>query len=100
PVVPVAGEKEGTLPAKGDAVDVEITPAQFISDHIEPALKAMSKYEGYICTFHKREWAKPLLGGYRLTDETITLKVRHDPASAYLYFHEPKEKRGTEALYV
>jgi hypothetical protein len=109
PVVPVAGEKEGpkqeTPPKTAGtnpnvAEGTEITPAQFLSDHIEPALKAISKYEGYTCTFHKREWAKPLIGGYRLTNETITLKVRHEPFSAYLYFSEPDNKRGTEALYV
>src|SRR5262249_18410770 len=106
PVVPVAGEreggtstaettaKEGTRENKNSSIPnvaegIEITAAQFLSDHIEPALKAISKYEGYTCTFHKREWAKPLLGGYRLTNETITLKVRHEPFSAYLYFSEP-----------
>ncbi len=82
------------------AEGTEITPEQFISEHIEPALKAISAYEGYTCSFHKREWAKPLIGNtYRLTDEKISLKVRHEPFSAYLHFDHP-EKRGTEALYV
>jgi hypothetical protein len=81
------------------AEGTEITAEQFVSDHIEPALKAISAYEGYTCTFHKREWAKPLLGDYRLTNEVISLKVRHEPFSAYLHF-DNAEKRGTEALYV
>jgi len=78
----------------------EITAEQFLNEHIEPALKAISKYEGYTCTFHKREWAKPLIGDYRLTNEVIALKIRHEPFSAYLYFESPERKRGTEALYV
>jgi hypothetical protein len=92
---------KAATPETDVAEGTEITPDEFLRDHIEPALKAISAYEGYTCTFHKREWAKPLLGSnYRLTNEKISLKVRHEPFSAYLHFNEPTPKRGTEALYV
>ncbi len=91
-----AAAKQGDMtPGEG----TEITPEQFVSEHIEPALKAISAYEGYTCNFHKREWAKPLVGGHRLTNEQISLKVRHEPFSAYLHF-DHAAKRGTEATYV
>jgi hypothetical protein len=93
-------EPDGKASKAEIAEETQITAEQFLMEHIEPALKAISAYEGYSCNFHKREWAKPLVGNnYRLTDEKISLKVRHEPFSAYLHF-DHEAKRGTEALYV
>ncbi len=92
-----AASKTDANPAAAEGT--EITPEQFLTEHIEPALKAISAYEGYTCSFHKREWAKGLGRSYSLTDERISLKVRHEPFSAYLHF-DHTAKRGTEAIYV
>lgn len=100
-VQPVA-KKSDAAKKKQESPDSEgkLTLKQLLADHVEPAIKAISSYKGYSCTFHKREWAKGLLVGARLIDETIDMKIRHEPFSVYLHFRLPKGKLGTEALYV
>jgi hypothetical protein len=93
-----AGKKKGTTGP--DEKEQTLTLEELLRDHIEPALKSVSAKKDYVCTFHKREWARGLVGGYRLTNDVCYMKVRHDPFSAYLYFEQPSGKRGTEALYV
>ena len=48
----------------------------------------------YTCTFYKRERI-----GEALTDMNVmSMKMRHDPQSVYLKFHQPN--KGREAIYV
>jgi hypothetical protein len=108
PVVQVAEPRAAAQPSQAvngaqqssEEEGQEITLDELMKDHVEPALKAISAKKGYTATFHKREWARGLTSGLRLTDEVCEMKLRHDPLSVYLYFTQPERKRGTEAIYV
>lgn len=67
---------------------------------LEPAIRFTEKclarvkaLPGYEATFYKRE-----IIGRSVVNQKISMKIRHEPFSVYLYFQEPST--GREVLYV
>ncbi|MBX7072370.1 MAG: DUF1571 domain-containing protein [Pirellulales bacterium] len=52
--------------------------------------------QDYTCMLYKRERVDGVLGEY----QTMSIKVRHQPFSVYMYFMGPPNMRGQEVLYV
>lgn len=61
---------------------------------LQSAERKLTSVDGYTAVFRKRERLKGSLG----PEQTLTLKVRHEPFSIYMKFLAPKE--GKEVVYV
>lgn len=66
---------------------------QFLLDFTEQASRKLAAVQGYTAKFHRRE----RIGGKLGPDQTLDLKVRHEPFSVYLRFLAPRA--GKEAIY-
>jgi len=61
--------------------------------YAQACLERVEALPGYEATFFKKE-----VVGTTTISQKMTIKVRHNPFSVYLYFHSPHE--GREVIYV
>lgn len=83
--------------AKTNQPDLLAAPGDPIARAIETILECQARFEkvkDYTCTFYKRERIDGVLSAPHVMD----MKMRTNPHSVYLKFHQPN--RGREAIYV
>jgi hypothetical protein len=62
----------------------------------QESLKKCESIKDYTCVMLKRE----RINGVLLEQETMFMKIRHEPFSVYTRFEAPESKKGQEAIYV